>query len=252
MVHFKFITDAAVSAQAFVSNVDLKPFTDTVASTQTFVSKVDLKPFTDTVAAAQPFVPIIDLKPLTSPVASAQAFVSKADLKPFHDSVTNAVSNVDLKSLNYVASVKTYVSNVDLRPVTDAATSAHTYVTNNVDKKTAKYIAAGVAGAVAAPILVTGVVSMAGFSSPGIVSGSLGSGYMASYGGAVAAGSSCAILQSIGAAGLGTAGTLMVSVVGGAAAVGGVAIADASTRAAPVSKTSGPSGEAKIKVLCRL
>lgn len=77
-------------------------------------------------------------------------------------------------------------------------------------------------GAVLAPLVVTGVVGALGFGAGGIVGGTAASGIMASYGGTVAAGSACAVLQSIGAAGLGAAGTAIASTVGGLAGAGGV------------------------------
>ncbi|KAG6556774.1 hypothetical protein Mapa_001720 [Marchantia paleacea] len=53
----------------------------------------------------------------------------------------------------------------------------------------------------AAPIAVPAVVAALGFTSAGIAAGSAAAGFMASYGGAVSAGSVCAVLQSIGATG---------------------------------------------------
>lgn len=79
--------------------------------------------------------------------------------------------------------------------------------------------AAGIiAGCVLAPVAVVGVVTALGFTSAGIAAGSAAAGIMSSYRGAVATGSACAVLQSIGTAGLGTTATAITSTVGGAAA----------------------------------
>lgn len=75
--------------------------------------------------------------------------------------------------------------------------------------------------AVAGPVAVTTGVGLLGFGTGGITAGSWAAGFMASYGGTVASGSACAVLQSVGAAGLGVVG------VGAFAAVGGVAVVGA-------------------------
>ena len=77
--------------------------------------------------------------------------------------------------------------------------------------------------AVAAPFVVTASVGALGFSATGITAGSTAAGMMSVSGGATVAGSACALLQSIGAAGLGWGGTAFVSTVG--AAFGGAASA---------------------------
>ncbi|KAG0000492.1 hypothetical protein BGZ65_004318 [Modicella reniformis] len=71
-------------------------------------------------------------------------------------------------------------------------------------------------GAVAAPIAITGIIALVGFGAAGVAVGTPAAALMASYGGAVGAGSACAVLQSIGAAGLGTAGTAAAGTIGGA------------------------------------
>ncbi|ORZ12955.1 hypothetical protein BCR41DRAFT_355959 [Lobosporangium transversale] len=65
---------------------------------------------------------------------------------------------------------------------------------------------------------------------------------MSSYGGTVAAGSACAVLQSIGAAGLGTVGTIISGATVGAVAAGTTAVAG------PESPTSGATSVAKATV----
>ncbi|CAG8674322.1 9012_t:CDS:2, partial [Paraglomus occultum] len=71
-----------------------------------------------------------------------------------------------------------------------------------------------IVGMVAAPVLIPPVVAAAGFTTAGITAGSWAATIMASYAGYVPAGSACAVLQSIGAAGLGTTGTAMGGAVG--------------------------------------
>ncbi len=87
---------------------------------------------------------------------------------------------------------------------------------------TTRHIVAGLIGGAcavaAAPVVLTGV----GFTAGGIAAGSYAASMMSAAavanGGAIAAGSTVAVLQSVGAAGLGTAG---VAVVGGAGATVG-------------------------------
>ncbi|KAF9354270.1 hypothetical protein BGX34_011121 [Mortierella sp. NVP85] len=76
-------------------------------------------------------------------------------------------------------------------------------------------------GIAAAPFLVTSAVTGAGFGPGGIIAGTKAAKFMASYGGAVTKGSACSIMQSIGAAGLGTTGKVIVSAVAGAVAARG-------------------------------
>lgn len=54
--------------------------------------------------------------------------------------------------------------------------------------------------AVAVPLAIPAIVGFLGFGATGIAAGSTAAGIMASYGGAVTAGSACAIMQSIGTA----------------------------------------------------
>jgi len=82
-----------------------------------------------------------------------------------------------------------------------------------------KFAAGAIAGAVAAPYLVPFVVGGLGFTAAGIQAGSLAASMMSWSGGAVASGSVVATLQSVGASGLGTVGTVFSSAVG--ATVGG-------------------------------
>ncbi|KAJ3170046.1 hypothetical protein HDU87_000458 [Geranomyces variabilis] len=87
--------------------------------------------------------------------------------------------------------------------------------------------AAAAVGVVAAPAVVVGTIWALGFGASiggGIATGSWAASFMASYGGAVTAGSACAVLQSAGAAGLGTAATATLSAAGLATA-GGIATA---------------------------
>lgn len=72
-------------------------------------------------------------------------------------------------------------------------------------------------GALAGPAITTGILSATGFTASGITGGSIAAGIMSSYGGYVASGSACAIMQSIGAAGLGMAGTAASAAAGGIA-----------------------------------
>ncbi|KAG0198803.1 hypothetical protein BGX33_012067 [Mortierella sp. NVP41] len=86
-------------------------------------------------------------------------------------------------------------------------------------------VATGSIGVVAAPLVVTAAIGALGFGAGGIAAGSWAAGFMASYGGTVASGSACAVLQSVGSAGLSTTGTLLASVVGGSAGAAAGAIA---------------------------
>ncbi|BBN07639.1 hypothetical protein Mp_4g05250 [Marchantia polymorpha subsp. ruderalis] len=82
-------------------------------------------------------------------------------------------------------------------------------------------VAAGIS-VVAAPVVVPAVVTSLGFTSAGIAGGSWAAGFMASYGGLVGAGSTCAILQSIGATGA-LAGSGVMAVAGAATTALGAA-----------------------------
>ncbi|KAG0367609.1 hypothetical protein BC939DRAFT_451974 [Gamsiella multidivaricata] len=82
----------------------------------------------------------------------------------------------------------------------------------------------GATAVVAVPVTVTLAAWGAGFSIGGISAGTWATGFMASYKGAVASGSACAALQSIGAGTLLAAGTTAVCATGGGA-VGGIVAA---------------------------
>ncbi|OAE33697.1 hypothetical protein AXG93_2651s1070 [Marchantia polymorpha subsp. ruderalis] len=75
---------------------------------------------------------------------------------------------------------------------------------------------------VAAPVVVPALVTTLGFTSAGIAGGSWAAGFMASYAGVVGAGSTCAILQSIGATGA-LAGAGVMAVAGAATTAFGAA-----------------------------
>lgn len=102
--------------------------------------------------------------------------------------------------------------------------------------------AAAMTTAVAAPFAVMGAVGAMGYSSGGIVSGSIAAGMMSAEaiagGGAVAAGGTVATLSSIGASGLGVAGA---SAAAGAGAVVGGGLS--SLCVVTGSKGSGQEGE---------
>ncbi|CAG8791493.1 649_t:CDS:1, partial [Racocetra persica] len=71
-------------------------------------------------------------------------------------------------------------------------------------------------GLLLGPLAAAGLVGAAGFGSGGIAAGSAAAWMMSLQGGATAAGSLVAILQSVGAAGLGVTGTLLSSTAGAA------------------------------------
>ena len=72
--------------------------------------------------------------------------------------------------------------------------------------------ASGIAAVAATPV----VLGAAGFTAAGVAAGSVGAGMMSLSGGSVAAGGLVATLQSVGAAGLSTAGTAVVATAGAA------------------------------------
>ncbi|CAG8821540.1 8755_t:CDS:1, partial [Racocetra fulgida] len=73
-----------------------------------------------------------------------------------------------------------------------------------------------VSGVVLGPLAAASLVGAAGFGSSGIAAGSTAAWMMSLQGGATAAGSLVAVLQSVGAAGLGVTGTLLSSASGAA------------------------------------
>ncbi|XP_056447197.1 interferon alpha-inducible protein 27-like protein 2 isoform X1 [Gadus chalcogrammus] len=83
-------------------------------------------------------------------------------------------------------------------------------------------LAAGTLGAGGAVVAAPFVLGAAGFAAAGITAGSWAAGMMSAAaianGGAVAAGTTVAVLQSLGAAGLGAAATAATATGGGAAA----------------------------------
>eukprot|EP00404_Azadinium_spinosum_P061272 CAMPEP_0180702368 /NCGR_PEP_ID=MMETSP1038_2-20121128/6083_1 /TAXON_ID=632150 /ORGANISM="Azadinium spinosum, Strain 3D9" /LENGTH=273 /DNA_ID=CAMNT_0022734125 /DNA_START=422 /DNA_END=1240 /DNA_ORIENTATION=- len=104
----------------------------------------------------------------------------------------------------------------------------------------------GVIVAVAAPLVVTGVVGALGFEVGGVVAGSAAASMMSAEavasGGAVAAGGLVATLQSIGAAGLGVGGTVAAAGTGatvGSAVGGGAASAVARSSGVAASGIGG-------------
>ncbi|KAG0334574.1 hypothetical protein BG000_008222 [Podila horticola] len=80
-------------------------------------------------------------------------------------------------------------------------------------------VVAIIISAVVAPRVVVGIIRAFGFTSKGILAGSKAAVFMAWYLGKVTAGSICAILQSIGAAGLSVTGSILTSILGAAIAV---------------------------------
>jgi hypothetical protein len=105
---------------------------------------------------------------------------------------------------------------------------------------------AGVGTVLAAPAMVMGVVGGIGFGAGGIVGGSAAAGMMSAEaiaaGSGVAAGGTVAILQSIGAAGLGATGTSMA--MGGGALFGGALVGAAN---ATVLRQQSPGGNFTIR-----
>ncbi|CAB4399351.1 unnamed protein product [Rhizophagus irregularis] len=78
------------------------------------------------------------------------------------------------------------------------------------------------AGLLAGPAIVGGIVGVIGFGEVGIAAGSIAAWMMSLHRGTVAAGSLVAILQSVGAAGLGIGG-IIASGVGGSLFAGAIA-----------------------------
>jgi hypothetical protein len=97
-------------------------------------------------------------------------------------------------------------------------------MSSQIIKETAIVTGSTVVSAVSTPVLVSSTVSMLGFGSGGISAGTWAAGFMSSYGGVVGTGSTCAILQSIGAVGLGTVATGGLALVGGLSILGSYGI----------------------------
>ncbi|KAL3832781.1 hypothetical protein ACJMK2_024395 [Sinanodonta woodiana] len=77
--------------------------------------------------------------------------------------------------------------------------------------------AGAAATACLAPFAIPAGVATIGFTTAGILKGSIAAGMMASYGGLVPAGSVVAVMQSVGAAGLGVGGIAAAGATGAAA-----------------------------------
>lgn len=72
------------------------------------------------------------------------------------------------------------------------------------------------AGAIVGPFFISAIISFMGFTSAGVASGSVAAGVQSAiYGGTVGTGSIFAILQSVGAVGLGAFGWLGTIIGGG-------------------------------------
>ncbi|GBB89209.1 hypothetical protein RclHR1_01590014 [Rhizophagus clarus] len=76
---------------------------------------------------------------------------------------------------------------------------------------TAGALAIGLVGAIVAPFIVSAIIYALGFTAEGVLAGSFGAWFMSLYEGTIASGSLVSILQSIGAAGLGSLGTSISS-----------------------------------------
>jgi hypothetical protein len=107
--------------------------------------------------------------------------------------------------------------------------------------------------AVAGPFAVTGAVTALGFSSAGIAAGSVGARMMSISaglaGGGVPAGGVVATLQSVGAAGLGMAGTASATAAGAAAGMTVSSKMDA-RNSGSAKTTNDISGENEARVFC--
>ncbi|CAB4480090.1 hypothetical protein RhiirA5_480693 [Rhizophagus irregularis] len=77
-------------------------------------------------------------------------------------------------------------------------------------------LAIGLASAIVAPFIISAIIYALGFGTGGIAAHSFGSWFMSLYGGVIAHGSLVSILQSIGAAGLGSLGIFSSSSFGAA------------------------------------
>jgi len=94
-------------------------------------------------------------------------------------------------------------------------------VSKDFNRMAAASIAACAAvGLITAPVTIPLAVGAMGFTSGGILAGSVAAQIMASYGGAVTAGSACAVLQSIGAtATIGYTAAIATTTLGGISGV---------------------------------
>src|SRR2546430_1929416 len=113
------------------------------------------------------------------------------------------------KKLFVIVLYSAFVNNEFLIPVRDIWKNP--WVTG-----TAGAMAIGLVGALVAPVILSAIIYGLGFGAGGIAANSFGSWFMSLSGGMVARGSLLSILQSIGAAGLGTLGTLISSGLGAA------------------------------------
>jgi len=113
---------------------------------------------------------------------------------------------------------KSLVASRDLTDAVAGATlkASKRVATEAMSGVATKLVAASsaVAGAVSGPALTTSGVQALGFQG-GILAGTPATAIMSLYGGSVPAGSCCAVLQSIGAVGLGVGGTVVAAGVGG-------------------------------------
>ncbi|GBB89206.1 hypothetical protein RclHR1_01590011 [Rhizophagus clarus] len=75
-------------------------------------------------------------------------------------------------------------------------------------------LAIGLVGAIVAPFILSAIIYALGFGAGGVAANSFGSWFMSLYGGMIARGSLVSILQSIGAAGLGSLGIFLSSSFG--------------------------------------
>ncbi|MCO5550416.1 hypothetical protein L7F22_003902 [Adiantum nelumboides] len=108
-------------------------------------------------------------------------------------------------------------------------------------KGVAMAAAAAAIGVAASPLWVPAVVGMAGFGASGVVASSWGAALMSTYGGLVPAGSVCAMLQSVGTAGLATSTIFATEgVAASLAGVSGYLFNHASTK---IDHHAGPAAE---------
>ncbi|GBB89202.1 hypothetical protein RclHR1_01590007 [Rhizophagus clarus] len=83
----------------------------------------------------------------------------------------------------------------------------------------AEAVAIGLVGALVAPVILSAIIYGLGFGAEGIAAGSFGAWFMSLYGGTIARGSIISVLQSTGAAGLGTLGTFLSGSFGAAVGI---------------------------------